>query len=565
MIPIGRVPAGSTIYIPISTALASGARGDPSSALEAADFVLYKNGSTVGRTSQAGWTSSTTFNSKTGLHMLAIDLSDNTDPSFYVVGGQYQLGLYPDETVDSLAVSAWVATFEIGPRVASESEISILAPYGAAFTLNYALNLANGNGLAVAAAHASGDTKWMKDEGAEANTTNGFTDEGQGQAQVITATEMQCARGTLYVVDQGDKVWADKVIHVYTYGHPSSQHPQLGVPIFDMAGAGTPTGANATTVTLPVGASSADNAYVAVLMIEAGLPSRILYGTYVGSTRVFTFDPAPGITYTTGAVVVPVCLPPSPVATIPAVNATQIGGSTSAAAIRAALGLASANLDTQLDALPTNAELATALGTADDAVLAAIAALNNLSQANIRTAVGLATANLDTQLDALPTNAELATALGTADDAVLAAIAALNNLSQANIRTAVGLASANTDTQLSAIAGYIDTEIAALTTAVGLIKAVTDALTSAAAAKLALSASGIISGTAATGTLSTTQATSSLTGYANDQLIGRLMTWLSGPASGEQTRIADYASASGLLTFTALTTAPANGNSFVIH
>jgi hypothetical protein len=43
-----------------------------------------------------------------------------------------------------------------------------------------------------------------------------------------------------------------------------------------------------------------------------------------------------------------------------------------------------------------------------------------LSAAGTRTAVGLASANLDTQLDALPTNAELATALGTADDAVLA-------------------------------------------------------------------------------------------------------------------------------------------------
>jgi flagellar hook-associated protein FlgK len=49
--------------------------------------------------------------------------------------------------------------------------------------------------------------------------------------------------------------------------------------------------------------------------------------------------------------------------------------------------------------LPTNAELATALGTADDAVLSAIGDL--------------------------PTNAELATALASADDAVLSAIDAL--------------------------------------------------------------------------------------------------------------------------------------------
>jgi hypothetical protein len=178
---------------------------------------------------------------------------------------------------------------------------------------------------------------------------------------------------------------------------------------------------------------------------------------------------------------------------------------------------------TSVDDLPTNAELATALAAADDAVLAAIAALNNLSQANIRTAIGLASANLDTQLgdlptaaenadavwdealaghvgagstgealsnagaagdpwstalpgaygagtagkiigdnlnatvssrasqtsvDDLPTNAELATALAAADDAVLAAIAALNNLSAAQVTAAVPTAVQNADALL---------------------------------------------------------------------------------------------------------------------
>lgn len=75
-----------------------------------------------------------------------------------------------------------------------------------------------------------------------------------------------------------------------------------------------------------------------------------------------------------------------------------------------------------------------------------------------------------TSVDDVPTNAELTTALGTADDAMLAAIAALNNLSIANIRTAVGLASANMDAQLATISAFIDSEIAA-------IKAKTDQLT----------------------------------------------------------------------------------------
>lgn len=89
--------------------------------------------------------------------------------------------------------------------------------------------------------------------------------------------------------------------------------------------------------------------------------------------------------------------------------------------------------------------------TADDAILAAVAALNNLSAADIRAAVGLVSANLDTQLDAIPTNADLATALAGADDANLAAIASLAST-------------------LATIVGYIDTEVAA-------IKAKTDQLT----------------------------------------------------------------------------------------
>ena len=71
----------------------------------------------------------------------------------------------------------------------------------------------------------------------------------------------------------------------------------------------------------------------------------------------------------------------------------------------------------------------------DAPILASIAALNNLSQADVRTAVGLAAANLDTQLGDLPTNSELSAALASADDATLAAIAALNNLSAATVRT----------------------------------------------------------------------------------------------------------------------------------
>lgn len=127
-----------------------------------------------------------------------------------------------------------------------------------------------------------------------------------------------------------------------------------------------------------------------------------------------------------------------------AVAEIQAGLSTlDAAGVRAAVGLATANLDTQLDGLPTNAELATALASADDAVLAAIAALNNLSQANIRTAIGMTAANLDAQLTDLPTNAELTAALAAADDALLAVVNAIKAKTDSLTFTVASVVDAN--------------------------------------------------------------------------------------------------------------------------
>lgn len=76
-----------------------------------------------------------------------------------------------------------------------------------------------------------------------------------------------------------------------------------------------------------------------------------------------------------------------------------------AAGTRSALGLASANLDTQLADLPTVAEFeARTLVAADYFVVTDYTA--PLDAAGIRSAIGLASANLDTQIADLPTVAE---------------------------------------------------------------------------------------------------------------------------------------------------------------
>ena len=116
-----------------------------------------------------------------------------------------------------------------------------------------------------------------------------------------------------------------------------------------------------------------------------------------------------------------------------AVSEIQAGLSTlDASGVRAAVGLATANLDAQLGDLPTNAELTAALGTADDAVLSAIAGLNDLSSGEAQTAAAAALTAYDA-------------ATGTD---VTAATSGLSTLDAAGVRTAVGLSAANLDTQL---------------------------------------------------------------------------------------------------------------------
>ena len=103
--------------------------------------------------------------------------------------------------------------------------------YAVSATIDFELYDVAGATLQTAAAHAAGDTKIMKDEGAEGNTTNGFTDEGQGYSIVLTAAEMSAKRIVIYVVDQtGPPVWIDQVLIIETYGQTSSAQHDYSCP-----------------------------------------------------------------------------------------------------------------------------------------------------------------------------------------------------------------------------------------------------------------------------------------------------------------------------------------------
>jgi hypothetical protein len=101
-----------------------------------------------------------------------------------------------------------------------------LRKYGVETKINFDLYETDGSDLKTGAVHATGDTKIMRDEGVEANTVNGFVDEGQAYSITLTATEMEAARVKVYVVDQSaPKVWLDTTLVIETYGNAGAQHP----------------------------------------------------------------------------------------------------------------------------------------------------------------------------------------------------------------------------------------------------------------------------------------------------------------------------------------------------
>lgn len=234
-------------------------------------------------------------------------------------------------------------------------------------------------------------------------------------------------------------------------------------------------------------------------------------------------------------------------------------------------------------------------GTTLPATLATIAGYIDTEIAGIISTLGTpAGISISADIAALPTAAENRAEIDSNSTQLAVIVADTNELqtNQGNWLTATGFSThsaadvwsvptrvltANTNLN-DPTAAQIRAEIDSNSTQLAAIKAVTDvipdsgAMTSiATAAALATVdgnidtiVAGVITGQAQTGTLSTTQATTNLSGYADDQLIGRVIIWTSGNCDGEATDITDYASASGLLTFTALTTAPANGDTFKI-
>jgi len=128
----GDFRVGAAVNFKFATRKLGGGRVDQSSAWEAADLRVYKDNGTTERSSTAGFTITGPFDSMTGITHVTIDLADNTDAGFYASGHDYQVVLYPDETVDGVTVAEVVAEFSIENRVPANAARTVVE--GAAVT-----------------------------------------------------------------------------------------------------------------------------------------------------------------------------------------------------------------------------------------------------------------------------------------------------------------------------------------------------------------------------------------------------------------------------------------------
>lgn len=113
MIDLGVVRPGKTIRIPFSSFDKDDGSSITMTAYVAADILVYKDGSATERASTAGYTATTDFDAKTGKHFAIIDLADNTTAGFFAAGSEYHVAI-DAVTVDAVTVGGWIARFEIG-------------------------------------------------------------------------------------------------------------------------------------------------------------------------------------------------------------------------------------------------------------------------------------------------------------------------------------------------------------------------------------------------------------------------------------------------------------------
>lgn len=305
---------------------------------------------------------------------------------------------------------------------------------------------------------ASGDFKVSIDGGALANpaTLPAVTPASSKMVKVTLSTsEMNGDNVTLICSDASGAEWCDLVVNIQTsarqiddLAYPATSGRSTAIDASGQVTVGAIAANAITTAAINDGALTAakiaDGAIDAATFAAGAINAAAIASDAITDAKVASDVTIASVTGAVGSVTAGVTLANNSV-TAAAVAADAVTEIQSGLATATNL----ATLQTSVDDLPTNAELATSQAAADDATLAAIAALNNLSAAQVNTEVDTALADYDA-----PTKAELDSAVATLATA-------------ANLATVAGYL----DTEIAAILVAVDTEIATLVSGVAAILA----------------------------------------------------------------------------------------------
>lgn len=323
-----------------------------------------------------------------------------------------------------------------------------------AYRFTISLYARSDNQIDIAPTLAAGDVKVSKDNGATANITTlpVETPASSGILQVdLSATEMTADLVTIIFRDAAGAEWNDVAVHIATaprqmadLAFPNTSGRGMDIDASGGVEVGSFQTGAITTAAFTAGAINAA-AIAADAITDAKVASDVTIasvtgavGSVTGAVGSVTGNVGGNVTGSVGSVATGGIMAASIAAD--AIGASELAADAvteiaagvwaaaartltantnlndlSAAGVRAAIGLASANLDTQL----------TAIDDFLDTEIAAIKAKTDNLPADPADASDIAArfTTLDTAVADLPTNAELTAALGTADDAVLAQVA----------------------------------------------------------------------------------------------------------------------------------------------
>ena len=346
--PVFQVPAGDVLPIFFDTFAGATGASITMTGLAVTDIEVYKDGGATQRASDAGFalldTDGIDFDGITGIHGFSIDTGDNTDAGFYTVGAWFTV-VVSAVTVDTQAVSFIAAMFRImaAEGVAGVPDVNVTHLADTAQSPGDIFGEASDAlpSLPTLASYLDTEIAAIK-----AKTDNLPTDPAD-QSLIIAATDAIFNR---IGAPAGASVSADVAAIQADTNDLQTRVPAalVGGRIDASVGAmenNVMTAAAAAadlTTELQSGLATAANLATVAGYLDTEIASILATTTKLDSMLENSSD---GWIYT-----------------VAALQQAPAGGSgLDAAGVRAAIGLASANLDAQLDALPTAAENATAV------------------------------------------------------------------------------------------------------------------------------------------------------------------------------------------------------------